>query len=234
MRLLLLYLACLAAPVWAERVSLLQPALFGGTGQALIKSTSTNGASQRSSLFAGRSSEGLFAPWTPRARKSVVLGSGGPISRLRDLIARAEAGPLGYDAVQHGARIKPEKPPTSMTISEIYAWIKDTPGQPHAIGRYQFIPATLRRLVDHLAMPPSTVFSPSVQDQLANQLLKEAGLNRMLAGTLPRAQFQDNLAKIWAGLPTADGTSHYDGYAGNKATITRSEFDTAMARIFPG
>jgi hypothetical protein len=35
-----------------------------------------------------------------------------------------------------------------MTIEQIYAWIKAILGQPHAIGRYQFIPATLRRLVD--------------------------------------------------------------------------------------
>jgi hypothetical protein len=42
-----------------------------------------------------------------------------------------------------------------------------------------------------------------------------------------------NLARIWAGLPTSSGRSFYDGYAGNKATMSWAAFDTAMAEIFP-
>ena len=150
------------------------------------------------------------------------------------LIARAEAGKKGYDAVQYGARIKPPLPPTAMTVQQIYDWIDDTPGQPHAIGRYQFIPATLRRLMQRLKIDPRSPFSPHVQDRLADQLLVEAGLQRFLAGDLPRHAFMNNLAKIWAGLPNDTGKSHYDGYAGNKATMTWAHFDAEMARIFPG
>ena len=39
-----------------------------------------------------------------------------------------------------------------MTLDEIFAWIAATPGQPHAIGRYQFIPDTLRMLVNRLVI----------------------------------------------------------------------------------
>jgi hypothetical protein len=36
------------------------------------------------------------------------------------MIGRAESPRAGYDAAQHGARIKPRKRPTDMTIGEIY------------------------------------------------------------------------------------------------------------------
>ena len=70
-----------------------------------------------------------------------------PFTLIRNIIGQAESPRVGYDAVQHGAAIKPPKRPTDMTIGEIYDWITATPGQPHAIGRYQFIPDTLRRVV---------------------------------------------------------------------------------------
>ncbi len=187
------------------------------------------------SLFAGQQGTSFFAPLPQR--KSVALGPvhGGPqIAQLLHLIAQAEAGPGGYDAVQHGAAVQPPKRPTQMTLAEINAWIDRTPGQPHAIGRYQFIPATLRRLVKRLRLPPHTVFSPQVQDRLADLLLDEAGLLSFRGGEIGRHRFMKNLAKIWAGLPTATGQSYYHGVAGNRATMTWAYFEAEMARIFPG
>lgn len=197
------------------------------------------------SLFAGTSEGSLFAPMPKRAslEAGVALpftdgvgwqGQGGRVAQLRALIARAEAGPMDYNAVQHGARIKPPALPTQMTIRQIDDWIKDTPGQPHAIGRYQFIPETLRRVVRELGLDPNTRFAPQVQDHLADVLLAEAGLHAFLAGDLPRQAFMNNLAEIWAGLPNDTGRSHYHGHAGNKATMTWAYFDAQMAGIFPG
>ncbi len=193
------------------------------------------------SLFVGRSGSSLLAPYPKRAKPppsvaqssfNRLMGVSPQLVALRELIADAEAGPLDYDAVQYGARIKPNKPPTQMTLDEINAWITATPGQPHAIGRYQFIPATLRRLIRSKAMPGSTVFTPDVQDELADILLDDAGLADFTAGQLSRHQFMNNLAKIWAGLPNATGRSHYHGYAGNKATISWTRFDQQMIAIF--
>ena len=121
-----------------------------------------------------------------------------------------------------------------MTLAEIEAWTRATPGQPHAIGRYQFIPATLRRLVREEGLSPATMFTPAVQDRLGDRLLAEAGLAEAMTGRLPRRTFMHNLAKIWAGLPTATGRSHYHGYAGNAATMTWAEYEAEMARILPG
>ncbi|WP_417250458.1 hypothetical protein [Celeribacter sp.] len=189
------------------------------------------------SLFAGRESGSFFAPLPPRvsgARIQHVAPSRlGPVTGLRDIIGRAESRRDGYDAVNHGAKVKPPRRPTEMTISDIYNWIDATPGQPHAIGRFQFIPKTLRRLVAILGVPHSAQFSPELQDYLADQLLREAGIMAMQAGQITRRDFMINLAKIWAGLPTPSGKSHYHGFAGNKATITWAEFDREMARLFP-
>ena len=193
------------------------------------------------SLFVGTSGTSLLAPYPKREpavqQRATTIGraisQGTPqLIALRRLIADAEAGPLDYDAVQYGARIKPGRPPTRMSIAEIYDWIDRTPGQPHAIGRYQFIPPTLRSLVSQLELPLDTRFSPEVQDQLADILLEDAGLSKFNAGQMSRHQFMNNLAKIWAGLPNSTGRSHYHGLAGNKASISWARFDQEMAAIF--
>jgi len=193
------------------------------------------------SLFVGQGGLSLFAPLAGRQPEHGpslpgirLSGKESNVERIRHLIALAEAGSKGYDAVQYGAKIRPTKPPTSMTIAEIYDWIDATPGQPHAIGRYQFIPKTLRALVKRLEVDPKTQFTPAVQDLLADSLLADAGLHRLHEGEIGRHKFMKNLAKIWAGLPTSTGLSYYHGHAGNKATMTWAFFEAEMSKIFPG
>ncbi|HDR28071.1 hypothetical protein [Rhodovulum sp.] len=244
----------------AQAVSLLGEGGIFGAGSALVPVRHAPPVMQDApdtderagpSLFAGREGASLFAPGTPRAER-VRLREGrnglgqGPVglrlsgtsaffaASVRDLIARAEAGSKGYDAVQHGARIPPPRRPTEMSIAEIYAWIKATPRQPHAIGRYQFIPSTLRRLVNELGIDERTRFSPEVQDRLADLLLEEAGMGAFLAGSIDRRSFMNNLARIWAGFPNSSGKSHYHGYAGNRATMTWAQFSAKIDSIFPG
>lgn len=182
--------------------------------------------SNLASLFTGRQGTSLFR----ELPKEVAQDS---VQRLFQLIASAEAGSAEYDAVQHAARIKPGKRPTEMTLGEIYDWIARTPGQQHAIGRYQFIPATLKRLAKITGAKRSDRFGPEMQDRLARQLLEEAGLSAMMAKDISRTDFMNNLAKIWAGLPTSSGQSYYHGIAGNRATMTWTRFETEMRAIFP-
>lgn len=187
----------------------------------------------QASLFVGRAEGGIFAALP--GRLDAPLRRGGSVAAgLRDLIARAEAGAAGYDAVQGGARIKPPKRPTRMTLQEIYNWIEATPGQHHAIGRYQFIPATLRHSATRLNIPASTRFGPQVQDRLADLLLGDAGLQRVEAGEMGRETFMLNLAKIWAGLPVPSGRSYYDGVAGNKAVLSYKAYAREVTRILGG
>ncbi|WP_299820224.1 hypothetical protein [uncultured Jannaschia sp.] len=187
------------------------------------------------SLFIGQARRGLFAPRPSPGDVHAygpILGGDRHAEMIRHLIARAEAGPEGYDAVQYGARVRPARRPTEMTLGEVFAWIDATPGQPHAIGRYQFIPSTLARLVTILDAGPDERFSPRMQDRLADILLQDAGLDAFRADEITRHQLMNNLARIWAGLPNASGRSHYHGYAGNAATMTWSAFDSEMTRIF--
>jgi muramidase (phage lysozyme) len=192
------------------------------------------------SLFVGQAGQSFFAPYPVRpsvhgmpGAMSNVLPSGlQGVEIIRQIIGEAESRHKGYDAVQHGARIKPTKEPTDMTLGEIFAWIKATPGQPHAIGRYQFIPRTLRWLVERLEVQESARFTPELQDRLADLLLEDAGIHGFRSGELKRHDFMNNLAKIWAGLPTSDGVSYYEGYAGNSASMSWADFDAQMSVVF--
>ena len=156
-----------------------------------------------------------------------------PLANLRSLISAAEAGSADYDSVQHGATVKPEKLPTSMTVDEIRAWVAVTPGQNHAIGRYQFIPPTFERMASLTGLSGTEVFSADLQDRWADILLAEAGYVSFFAGDISPETFMDNVAAVWAGLPLADGTSAYEGFAGNHATVSRAAYAQSMAMIFP-
>ncbi|WP_375262146.1 hypothetical protein [Palleronia sp.] len=220
---------------------------FLGARQPLIQARTEvpdidEGSVGAQSLFLGQSGYGFFAPLPERdqsgrqfQRPHVPLSGGDPqAAMVRHLIAQAEAGRDGYDAVQHGARRKTPRPPTQMTLGEIFAWIDATPGQPHAIGRYQFIPSTLARLVTILDSGPDELFSPELQDRLADILLQDAGYDAFRANEIGQTAFMNNLARIWAGLPTSSGRSHYHGYAGNAATMSWASFEEEMSRIFQG
>ena len=155
------------------------------------------------------------------------------MDRLLTLISQAESPVHGYDSVHHGATIRPPKRPSQMTIAEIVAWVRATPGQPHAIGRNQIIPATFNRVVRALGLSGGTLYDRRTQDMMGRYLVEEAGYSDFINGRITREKFMDQLAAVWAGLPLANGRSHYHGYAGNRATITRAEYTSAMAAIFP-
>ncbi len=193
-------------------------------GASVLVSTSAGSLFQRASV------PGFLTPLPEGDVPSGTLPAS--VSGLLDLIALAEAGPAGYNAVQHGARVRPAGAPSDMSLGEIFDWITATPGQPHAIGRYQFIPATLRRLVGIKGYGREVRFSPDVQDQLALILLQEAGLEAFQSHTLPRRAFMKNLARIWAGLPLPSGRSYYAGYAGNKATMSYARFEAGVRAVF--
>lgn len=204
---------------------------------SLFVAAPKNANAPLSGLFIGRTAGRLYEDRpavAPIYGKETSFDLHGPeVQLVRDLIEEAESRTDGYDAVQHGAYIKPGKRPTQMTLAEIFAWIDATPGQPHAIGRYQFIPETLRRVMIKAGIGPTQRFSPQVQDRLANILLVEAGFHHFRSGALDRRSFMNNLAKIWAGLPNSSGRSHYDGHAGNKASVSWARFDGVMAHISP-
>jgi hypothetical protein len=132
-------------------------------GSLFSATTVSAPATGGSALFIGRAAGRLFAdrpahiPAFPKATTSGMRGT--DVQMIRALIQEAESRRDGYDAVQFGATIKPRQKPTQMTLAEIYAWIDVTPGQPHAIGRYQFIPKTLRRVAEKTGAKPTERFN---------------------------------------------------------------------------
>lgn len=213
--------------------------MFRAAALPLVAAQRTGAPAPHGSLFADRDARGLFAAQPGRRlldpERPGGMGTGAPVrARFRDLIARAEAGPAGYDAVQAGAHRPPPQPPTRMTLRDIFDWIDATPGQHHAIGRYQIIPATLRRLVARAGLDPGARFSPAVQDRLADMLLDDAGLDAARRGDITRDTFLLNLAKVWAGLPTSSGRSYYHGVAGNRAVLGYDTYTRAVEDILGG
>lgn len=144
-------------------------------GSLFTAETIKASAPNPSSVFIGRGEGGMFAD-LPVQNPTVGSAIAGKVptshlNMIRAVIQEAESKHNGYDAVQQGARIKPKKRPTQMTLNEIFAWIEATPGQPHAIGRYQFIPNTLRRVVAKTGVDTGLRFGPKVQDMLALSLI---------------------------------------------------------------
>ncbi|RWR23132.1 hypothetical protein D2T30_04690 [Sinirhodobacter populi] len=160
-------------------------------------------------------------------------GGNDALVKLQALIQHAESRRAGYDAWHESAAVPPPKAPSRMTLAEIRSWIAATPGQHHAIGRYQIVPDTLENLIRRTGLPAETLFDAKIQDALANILILDAGYAEFAAGRITPGRFMDNLARIWAGLPLESGLSAYHGVAGNKATVTRAFFAGQMAEIFP-
>lgn len=151
---------------------------------------------------------------------------GGGLGGLFDVIGAAEA-PQGYDQVYSGSKVQPPRRITSMTVSEVLAWQSRSVAAgsvSSAAGRYQIIRKTLQGLVSSGVLRGGELFNRSAQDRAAQALAEGRGLSQYQSGQISAETFANNLAKEWAGLPVATGSkagkSHYDGYAGNSATVT--------------
>ncbi|WP_236848531.1 hypothetical protein [Cereibacter sphaeroides] len=187
-------------------------------------------------LEAQASSSFALVPRAARQKKSrafVMPTDRDEFVRIRALVHHAESGAAGYDDYHRSAPVPPPRAPSTMTLDQIRQWIAATPGQQHAIGRYQIIPSTLESLASRATLPGSTLFSAPVQDSMASILILDAGYAELKNGAITLDRFMDNLARIWAGFPMASGKSAYEGVAGNRATISRKFYAERMAEIFP-
>lgn len=111
-------------------------------------------------------------------------------------------------------------------FAEIYAFQADMlrhDGRSTAIGRYQFLRATLRTLQSKHRLADTARLTPQVQDEFAVNLLVGRGYSLWWRGELSDAGFAHLLSCEWASLPDPEngGRSHYDGdSAGNHASTT--------------
>lgn len=186
------------------------------------------------------------------ARKSpdTAGASSAGFGPLTDLIRRAEAGPKGYDAIWHGIAVAdhPPKPVSQMTIGEVLDWQDsiDAKYNSEAVGLYQFMEDTLRRVYSKAGLSRASLFSPANQDAMALELAAEKGLNEFLAGRKSTVDFGNGLSRVWAGLPSLSsqtdprgrpivaGESYYKHYGGNRATVGTQDVMAALNRLKGG
>ena len=146
---------------------------------------------------------------------------------LADIIARGEG---TWDSVNRGyAGDTPGgivrltgRSFSQMTVNEV---IQLQRWQIFAVGRYQFIPSTLRFAVRHSDVKGTDLFTPETQNKLFAVLLEH---KRPRIAAYIRGQYHNlnvvlnDLAKEWASIEYRWGRSYY-GYGGNRAHVSRAE-----------
>ena len=102
-----------------------------------------------------------------------------------------------------------------------------------AVGRYQFIPRTLRFAVANSDVTRRDMFTDDVQDRLFATLLehKRPVIGQYLQGApVPLSRALDALAREWASVEYRYGRSYYRR-GGNRAHISRAEAKSVLVAV---
>jgi hypothetical protein len=97
-----------------------------------------------------------------------------------------------------------------------------------AVGRYQIVRTTLRKIRDALDLPGAALFDAEMQDRMACFLLGQRGIDKYLAGRLSEDTLLTNLSKEWASLPQPNGKGYYGG---QRAAVTPAQVRKALAEV---
>lgn len=97
-----------------------------------------------------------------------------------------------------------------------------------AVGRYQVVRTTLRKIKKQLNLTDDMKFTAKLQDRIAVQLLKGRGLDAWQAGKLSDEKFMNNLALEWASLPKSNGRG---AYKGQRAAVAPSTVKGVLGQV---
>ena len=158
---------------------------------------------------------------------------------LADLLATGEG---HYNSVNRGwagdtpggARSVFGRDLTTFTVGEIISLQRR--GRIFAVGRYQFIPVTLRYAVNSSAVNTTQLFSEEVQDRLMAALIvyKRPMIITYLQGNHDNlSRVLDDLAREWASVEYRYGRSYYSR-GGNRAKISRAQAAEVLKSIKAG
>lgn len=147
--------------------------------------------------------------------------SGHKYAPLLDEIAKGESlsgafGTSGYDAVYGGAKVKPSKPVSQMTIGEVKEYqkqlIKAGSGS-SAVGRYQFIKNddAFAKMTAQAGLKDTDIFDATAQDRLAVHYMGGEKKVDELLKTGNDAALANVVARQWASMQNASGRGNYDG-----------------------
>jgi conjugal transfer mating pair stabilization protein TraG len=143
----------------------------------------------------------------PLHEQSDAPGIYGP---LLDLISRPESHG-NYDA-WFGNVNQSDIDLSSMTVNQVLthqSQLLEAGNGGSAIGRYELIPNTLRRVADDLRLSGNEPFTDALQDRMALRLLREAGVNGWLRGEIDSTKLAFNMSRVWAGLPKDESNESY-------------------------
>jgi len=104
----------------------------------------------------------------------------------------------------------------------------------YAVGRYQFIPKTLRFAVAMSDVDRMDMFTPETQDKLFAALIlyKRPAVGAYIRGNHDHQGWALNeLAKEWASVEYRYGRGFYDHIGGNRALITRVEAAAVLEEV---
>lgn len=151
----------------------------------------------------------------------------GKYAPLLDMIAEGEArggafGTSGYDAIYSGAKVKPGKDVSKMTVGEVKAYQQQlikAGSKSTAVGRYQFIHnnGAFGKMAAEAGIKDTDLFDAATQDKLAVHYLGgEKQLNKMIENK-DYAKLTNKSAQQWASMKNTRGVGNYDGDGLNKA-----------------
>ena len=161
-------------------------------------------------------------PAAPEGVPGGTAGEGG-MQAILDVIGDAESPGKGYTAIAPGD-YNPDL--TKMTIAEANRAVGVRGGK-GAIGRYQLTTPIGQAKAAGLD-PNKDLFSPENQDKIALHLIKSRGVTLDMIKNNPE-EASVRLSAEWAGLPMLKvagpyarkvGDSYYQGYNGNRSTIS--------------
>lgn len=104
----------------------------------------------------------------------------------------------------------------------------------YAVGRYQFIPSTLRFAVANSKVDKLDMFTPENQDKLMAALIlhKRPAIGGYIKGEHDSVHLaMDETAREWASVEFRNGRGYYDGIGGNRANISRVALEQVLKEI---
>lgn len=139
---------------------------------------------------------------------------------LLDLVGHTEGTDKGRgynESLAYGAYTGGDRNLVAMTLDEIDHLQTAMLAHPEnklnssALGRYQIVRTTLRKIRKKLKLRGDELFDRAMQDRMACFLLGGRGIDRYLAGRMSQDSLINALAREWASLPTTRGKGHYAG-----------------------
>jgi conjugal transfer mating pair stabilization protein TraG len=164
-----------------------------------------------------RANTGSTPVFPPLSQSSV---SGGWPGALLDLIAAPES--HGNYNAWYGNAEQDRVDLAGLTVDQVRDLqadlVRSTGGS--AVGRYQLLDDTLDGLLGRMGLTGHERFTPVLQDRMALQLARDAGMEDWIRRRTSDEHFARNLSQVWAALPRdASNRSQYEGIQGNRALV---------------